>query len=257
MFLLNPLLDLFDHLWGQVSESPLPHQVLPHRPELREVYGQSIPSPLYVIQGEHPCFYGRASSMDRQMRGYPPPCGADREDMNIGRPLNIGRFLHLLHQIQRITGTCRGHIGYVMSRSDLWHVLLPRSLPRNHFSCRRGSRSCTERSRGGTLYSRIHVTFIIKTYIDHIMPTFQGSGEGLKSDIAGPSVASHCHDVYLPFRKAPFSHQCLQPSLNPRCHGGRVLEGDMYPGNIPRSQGFRLHRRDKDNRIRSYSSRSS
>src|SRR4030065_1766465 len=86
VFPVNPFLNLLDHAIGEVTESSLKFDVLFHRPQFREVEAQMVPALLNFIERENTRLHGHPAQSDRKFRRRPPTGGADRKNVDIGRP---------------------------------------------------------------------------------------------------------------------------------------------------------------------------
>ncbi len=124
-----------------------------------------------------------------------------------------------------------------MCDQNFRHVLFPGFLTGTDFSRRsRGGRSA-HRCTAGTLNTRVHVGFVIKANVNHVMAAFHRAGKRLKSDIHRTAVAGHADHFDVTIVNPAFFPQRLETGFDAGCNGRCIFKRDMNPGHFPRRGG--------------------
>ena len=162
--LIDLLLDLLQILFGEVLESPLGQEIIPHREVPGLVCNRDVLPVPHFVEGIVFRLHGQSADSGGQSFLEPPARWTGGQDMDVFRPFYLLGLRDLSPEIIGKAGRSRSAIGYPVGCHDLHHILL---VPWLSKGCRHGPGML---GRGGAdLDARIHIPLVVKTAVDDVL----------------------------------------------------------------------------------------
>ncbi len=166
----------------------------------------------------------------------PPAERAVGEDVQERGAVGLRRERRLSAQVLPVRARRRlGDVGDPVRGRDRGQVFALLHLAEGDLAGRARRRRGAERRRAGALDPGVHVGLVVVADEHEAMAALERPGECLEADVVGAAVAGEGDDRHLVrLRERAAATERPIGALDAAGSGGRILEGDVEPGDVPR-----------------------